>query len=99
MSRIKLTSTPFDIITDLSDGNPGALTFLMEAFNEGVPEFFPTVLKLDTAEIYGPEAYILWNDCCDRDIKKTIQMIKKLDVDELRSYVIDRGYGKKYEVR
>ena len=35
MSLIKLTDTPMDIIIKLSEGNPGAVTTLMEIFSRG----------------------------------------------------------------
>lgn len=99
MSRLDLDDDLLAIIAKMSEGNPGCITFLMEAMkNVNQFRFIEMVLRLDKAELYGSHIYMLWNDCCDRDLDKTIEMITNIkNDDELRSYVIDRGYGKKYE--
>lgn len=96
MGKLQLTDSGFDILMKMSDGNPGCLTFLMELAHKDSMLLCSVALKLDSAELYGSEVYMLWNDCCDRDIDKTVRMIKKLDYKTLRSYVVDRGYGAKY---
>lgn len=99
MSRLDLNDDLLTIVTKMSEGNPGCLTFLMEALSKTNQfRFVEMVLRLDKAELYGSHIYMLWNDCCDRDLDKTIGMITDIENDdELRSYVVDRGYGKKYE--
>jgi len=99
MSKLDLDDDLLAIITKMSEGNPGCITFLMEVMkNVDQFRFIEMVLRLDKAELYGSHIYMLWNDCCDRDLDKTIEMITNIkNDDELRSYVIDRGYGKKYE--
>lgn len=80
----------------MSEGNPGCLLFFIELLKEDENIFWKIVIKLDVSEIYGSQIYMLWNDCCNRDTQKTIRMIRKLDIDTLRSYVVDKGRGTKY---
>lgn len=96
MGKIELTDSGMDVIIKMSDGNPGCLSFLMDLASKDTMLFCSVALKLDSAELYGSEVYMLWNDCCGRDTDKTVRMIKSLDNETLRSYVVDRGYGAKY---
>ena len=72
MARLAATDTVMDACVKMSDGNPGALTFCMALLNE-----LPMgLLHMDTIGLYGSQLYMLWNDCCGRDmgeVKKVIQ--------------------------
>ena len=70
MSRIKLTDTTRDMIIKMAEGNPGALTFLMEALNEDQMNMMNIILSADVLEIYGSKLYMLWNDACNREVSK-----------------------------
>lgn len=77
MSRIELTDNLMDVFIKMSEGNPGALTALMDVHSkaeeidpQGAMGGLGTILLLDTWEIYGSSIYILWNDKCDRDVRK-----------------------------
>ena len=97
MSRLSLIDDGQTILMKMCDGNPGCLSFLMMVIEkESIDVFFEIVIKLDIAELYGSLIYMLWNDCCDRDTQKTIRMIRKLDCETIRNYVVDKGYGTKY---
>lgn len=99
MSKLDLADSAQTILIKMSEGNPGALSFLLDLFTEKGPmDFCQVCLKLDGAELYGSHIYMLWNDCCNRDLDKTFRMITNIrDLNELRSYVVDKGYGTKYE--
>lgn len=66
--RIKLKDSTQDAIIKLSDGNPGALTAMMELMKQKNNVF--NILALDSFGIYGTDIYILWSDICDRDTEK-----------------------------
>lgn len=83
MSRIELTDQIIDIVSKMSDGNPGAITAMMEVLSkgktidpQGMGGGLGTILMLDTLEIYGTEIYILWNDKCDRDAREFMMLIR-----------------------
>ena len=52
-------------IIRMCKGNPGCLTFLLE-FNCPSDERY--LCMLERLKIDGEQAYVLWNDCCDRNI-------------------------------
>ena len=83
MTKLELKDNFIDIIYKMSEGNPGALTALIEVFREA-PKIDPEdimgglgpILQLDTHGIYGSDIYILWNDKCDRDVRKLLLLLR-----------------------
>lgn len=75
-TRIELMDTPMDVIIKMSEGNPGAAVFLMEALKEDRANLIKIILPLDTLEIYGSKIYMLWNDSCSRNVKKVEKVIE-----------------------
>ena len=71
--------TVIDVLIKMSEGNPGALTFLMEEINRGDEKrFVADVIFFNMYEIYGSKLYMFWNDACGRDlnkVKETIMLI------------------------
>lgn len=85
--RIELTDSFPGAIHKLSEGNPGAITALMEACTKSPdidPEsafgVFAPLISLDTYGIYGSEIYILWNDKCQRDVRKFLILIRAVQL-------------------
>jgi hypothetical protein len=83
MSRIELTDSPFDMIVKMCEGNPGAMSALMDMIKEGekidpqgVMGGIGSILLLDTWEIYGTDIYILWSDKCQRDCRKFLMILR-----------------------
>ncbi len=82
MSKIKLQDTGKDVLVKMSDGNPGALTALIECMKdkETDPDSFMggmgVALSLDTLGIYGTDIYVLWSDICNRDTVKFIAAVR-----------------------
>ena len=67
----------------MSDGNPGALTTLMQIHEENHkidPQDFMKglgpILSLDSMGIYGTDIYVLYNDICDRHLPKMLAVIR-----------------------
>ncbi len=82
-SRIELTDSPQQVLTKMSDGNPGALMAMMEIIEKGDaidPQAFAgglgAIMILDTWEIYGSSIYVLFNDKCDRDVRKMLMLMR-----------------------
>lgn len=75
---------------------------IMTAKNNDPVEFLGTFLVIDTMQLYGSQLYMLWNDCCNRDIDKTLKIINRYqnglisdkDIDERIRNV---GYGKPFD--
>lgn len=76
MSKIKEEMTVKDVLVEMSEGNPGALTFLMEEINlQDEKRFIADIIFFDTYEIYGSKLYMFWNDACGRDLNKVKETI------------------------
>lgn len=75
MLKIKLRDTIESAMIKMSERNPGALTVLMILIKEDEMNVIKYVLALDALEIYGSNIYILWNDCCGRDVSKVKDII------------------------
>lgn len=67
--RVSLDATLLDVITLMAEGNPGAVDCLLRLVDH---DKAATIVKylyvLDEYEIYGYRIYMLYNDCCNRDI-------------------------------
>jgi hypothetical protein len=87
MSKLDLKDTVMDAIIKMSEGNPGAITALMEIIQKGNsidPQSFAgdlsAILGLDTMKIYGTEIYILWSDKCGRDTRKLLMLLRAVQL-------------------
>ena len=86
-SRIELTDSAIDIVSKMSDGNPGAIHAMMEILKEsptidpqGFMGGFGSLLGLDTHRIYGTDIYVLFNDKCDRDVRKMCILLRAVQL-------------------
>lgn len=87
MSRIELTDTFMDAVIKMADGNPGAVSALTELAMAS-PKIDPQsalgalspVLAFDTHGIYGSEIYIIWSDKCGRDARKTLMLLRAVQL-------------------
>ena len=73
-----------EAIIAMSEGNPGALTCMMEMMDSN-PMALLDILYFDSLGIYGSKIYMLWNDCCDRDMNKlneTLRYFREGDISE-----------------
>ena len=59
----------------MAEGNPGALTCMIEMINS-YESALEDIEYLERLEIYGSKIYMLWNDCCGRDIAKLRKTLK-----------------------
>ena len=82
MSRIEMNDSVLDIFVKMGEGNPGAMTALMQLIGDAKTDpdsafgGFGAILLLDSFEIYGTDIYVLWSDICDRDIVKTQAVLR-----------------------
>jgi hypothetical protein len=51
----------------ITEGNPGALAFLMNAYDMDAFKAERGFQKMQDAGITGSRLYMLWNDCCGRN--------------------------------
>lgn len=81
-TRIKLADSTMDIVVKMSEGNPGAMNVIMQMLKpnnidpDNVLSGLGAILLMDTYGIYGTDIYILNNDICDRDLAKTLAVLR-----------------------
>ena len=83
MSRIELTDTTMSALVKMAEGNPGALTAMMDILDkhESIdPQAFMgglgAIMALDTYEIYGTDIYVLYSDKCGRDVRTMLMLMR-----------------------
>ncbi len=82
--RLKLNDSTMDIVIKMAEGNPGAMNVIIELLKPKTIDIDPdnimggvgSILLMDTFGIYGTDIYILHNDICDRNIVKTIAVLR-----------------------
>lgn len=102
MSRLKIFETTSQNFINFAGGNPGAITMLLELQKAVQDKIAIYLITLDKMELYEDKLYMLWNDCCKRDILKVIKIldyyekgiINQIDINERIKNV---GYGKDFD--
>jgi hypothetical protein len=68
-------------LIEWSEGNPGALQFLMTVFSNTkttVTQVFAIETKLvQCSSIRGANLYVLYSDLCEKDINKVVELCMK----------------------
>ena len=83
MCKIELNDTTMSIMMKMSEGNPGAVSALIEIMQKH-DEIDPQALMgpigaimiLDTWKIYGTDIYVLFSDKCNRDVRKMLMLMR-----------------------
>jgi hypothetical protein len=82
-SRISLTDSGQDVLVKMAEGNPGALSAMIDILQkhdaidpQAAMGGIGAILMLDTWGIYGSSIYVLWNDKCDRDTRKMLLLMR-----------------------
>lgn len=82
-SRIELTDTTQSAIVKMAEGNPGALSALVDIVNT-TPHVDPdnlfggigVIMSLDTLRIYGPRIWMLYKDVCKQNANRAIGLLR-----------------------
>ena len=82
---------------NICEGNPGALTFLFESYSITPFKAERAFQKMQDANIVGAKLYMIWNDCCNRNTERAIDMILENDIKTI-NYLInyENGRGLRY---
>lgn len=94
-NKLKLEDDFLTIFTKMSEGNPGALTALMNVY-KNCPTIDPDclmggvgpILQLDSIGIYGTNIYILWSDVCGRNDSTFIALLRACQLGFLEEKVL-----------
>jgi hypothetical protein len=75
--KIELNDTMLDIVTKMAEGNPGALSVLVEIIKRN--DIIDNILSLDDMNIRGCQIWVGYKDYCNKDIEKFVSSIKNRD--------------------
>lgn len=101
--RLNIQGTLLENELLFAGGNPGALNALAAIRNEvGIEDFALYLMKLDFMELYEDKLYMLWNDSCDRNVKKVIKVMEAFEIGLISKQDIDDrirnvGRGKSFD--
>ena len=76
---------------DICAGNPGALQFLMQAYDMDMFKAEQGFQRMQRAGITGARLYMLWNDCCDRDVEQALVNMECMSMEEIVSHINYEG--------
>lgn len=75
------------LIIKVVNGNPGALTFVIDAFRvDGELARRSCNIAL-IFNITGDKLYMLWNDCCNRDTLKAMFVLMHCKINDINSHI------------
>lgn len=72
---------------NICEGNPGALTFLMQAYDVDMFGAERAFQRMQNNNITGCKLYMLWNDCCNRDTKLSLQIMTKCSIEKIKEHI------------
>ncbi len=70
MEKINLGMSFMEMISVMSEGNPGAITVLAEIIKADPITGVIKILNLDSLDIRGSKIWMLYKDCCGQDMDK-----------------------------
>jgi hypothetical protein len=80
-------------------GNPGALTFIMDAYSTNLFLAERGFQRMQNAGITGSRLYMLWNDCCGRNTEMAMDIMQNKAIDIILHHIDGgRGRGIPFEV-
>ena len=79
---------------NLCQGNPGAIRFLLTAYDINEARAEGVFQRMANSDIAGAQLYMLWNDCCGRDTKMAMRSAQCASIDDIRTHInYDGGRG------
>ena len=90
-----------DFFKETDCGNPGARAFIAEAFN-GDPKFWSKAYagfqRMKQFNIVGDKLYMLWNDCCNRNTTKAVDIMLAKSIEDIFAHLdYEHGRGIPFE--
>ena len=83
---------------DICEGNPGALGFVMDAYDRNFVKAEKAFQKMHDNRITGSKLYMLWNDCCNRNTEKAIEIMLDNPIEDIVRHInYENGRGIPYE--
>lgn len=95
---INLSDNTFDMVTKMAEGNPGAITVLMQLLKRDDPAALMIVLDLDDMNMRGPQIWVGFKDHCKQDIEAFAKAIRGRDAAMVETVNASMGVGEERAV-
>ena len=84
----------FQFVIEWSQGNPGALVFLMRMFEQGNEMIALRVIsKLEKSSIRGTDLYVLYSDLANKDLNTVVSLVEDVPMDILEDACSRQDYS------
>lgn len=77
--KLNATGTMMDVLMEMSEGNPGAISVLAQLLEGNPMDGFTSILALDDMNMRGSQIWVGYKDYCGQDIDKFRAAIKSRD--------------------
>ena len=98
MTKLTLEDTMQTALMKLSEGNPGALTALMDVLNnaaqidpDSVGGGGMVILQLDDLGIYGPRIWMLYEDVCGHSVRRMMGVLRAVQLGIIGAEVLQKA--------
>ena len=82
----------------ICEGNPGALTFMLKAYEKNPWRAEMGFQRMRDNGITGSKLYMLWNDCCGKNTEAAVMIMNENDIEDIRKHInYESGRGIPYE--
>lgn len=83
--RIDLNDTMMNIAVKMAEGNPGAVTVLVQLIDDkSDPDSWAggigNLLSLDTHGIYGSNIWVMFKNCCNQNILNVVTVLRAVQL-------------------
>ena len=79
---------------EICEGNPGALMFLIQAYQLHMFRAERAFQRMQDNGIRGDKLYIIWNDCCGRDTGMALNVMIEWPIEKIVEHInYDEGRG------
>lgn len=76
---------------NICEGNPGALTFLVNAYDVDMFGAERAFQRMQDNGITGCKLYMLWNDCCNRDTELALKVMTNSSIEKIIEHINYEG--------
>lgn len=85
------------LVTKYCGYNPGAISFYMECLSLDSEKCIFAFERMLQNDIREEKLYMLWNDCCDRDTKKALNIMINNPIEDIIKHInYEHGRGIPY---
>lgn len=93
--KLPLDGTMIDVISVLSEGNPGAVRVIIEITEKAGDSSIVRLLDLDDMNIRGPQIWVAFKDHCGEDIESLLFCLESRDENLVNTVNMNSGIAER----